>query len=513
MLHWRHTSRALASSTGRTLRSSRPLRLSILCLLLLSFAPLGFGVIASLPPTRFGGSFQIFSELWAHLMASVPWYSGHSRPAEIAAASSRTWVPVFVPPGGDRGILWFGDRLKITFFESLDISLDAGKAGADQVVATVFPRMDLSGEYAVDEGGNVNLPRLGAFPTTGQTIASLQGMLAAAFHRVLGRTSDVHVEIVERQPIYVLGTVRNAGQFKHTPGMSVLQALADAGGRNLATADTSKAIENIRETERLHHEEAQLDGLLLKQAILLSERNNLDTIVVPPSIKSRLSQAAPDDRLNALAAGAAATLGIERKRYEQQRSLAERQVGIARFEREAQNLRADQLKDLLAKKQAKLHEMEGIAAHGSVSQFKITDMSVEVSELLTRQEDLRVSVARAERGVLEAEAVLAKLETDRSIELEKVIATGQRDIDDCRRSIASMRAVIKVLSDGLPSLTDGSPGTLNLTITRRVPAGQTVIQADETTSLLPGDVLEVNSSSRSNPTASSDVLNEKSLQN
>ena len=37
----------------------------------------------------------------------------------------------------------------------------------------------------------------------------------------------------------------------------------------------------------------------------------------------------------------------ERKRYQQQLSLAERQVAIARVEIEAQNLRADQLKTLV----------------------------------------------------------------------------------------------------------------------------------------------------------------------
>ena len=74
-------------------------------------------------------------------------------------------------------------------------------------------------------------------------------------------------------------TVRNAGTFKHTPGMTVLQALAGAGGTDLGTADTSKAIESIRETERLHQAQDRFDRLLVKQARLIAQRDNSDTMV------------------------------------------------------------------------------------------------------------------------------------------------------------------------------------------------------------------------------------------
>jgi polysaccharide biosynthesis/export protein ExoF len=352
-------------------------------------------------------------------------------------------------------------------------------------------------------------PRLGAFPATGQTVAALQSALAASFERTIGRTSDVQVAIVERQPIYVLGAVRSTGPFKHVPNMTVLQALADAGGPDTATADTSRTIENIRETAHLHQNENQLDSLLLKHAVLRAQRDNSDTMQAPAEIRSRLFQGAPGDGLAALVAGAAATLGVERKRFEQQLSLAERQVDLAQLEREAQTLRANQLKDLLARKQTKLHEMEAVAARGSVSQFKIIDMGVEVSELLVRQEDLRVALAQAERRLVEAEAALAKVETDHSMEVEQALAATQREIDDCRRSIASMRAVTQVLRDALPKVAAESDETQGFRITRRVPMGLTVFQADETTSLLPGDVLQVSSANRTDTAISGLTRNTK----
>ncbi|HET7880243.1 MAG TPA: polysaccharide biosynthesis/export family protein [Acetobacteraceae bacterium] len=470
------------------LRASRLLRASVVCLLTLSLVPLGFGIASGLPSGYLNRVAQALSEKWERLIYSLPWNTARPQQAENVAAGVRSWVSVPVAQGGDHGVAWYGDRLKITFLESLSLALDGAKTGTDQVVDTIFPRMDLSAEYLVDEDGNISVPRLGTFPAVGQPIAALQSALAAAFQRALGRSSDVAATVVERQPIYILGMVRNAGSFRYTPGMTVLQALANAGGANDATVDTSRAIENIRETERLHRAEEQLNHLLLNQAVLIAERSGSDGIVVPPDIQSRLAQAGSHGGIDLMLAGATARLGIERKSYQERHSLAERQVGIARYEREAQNLRGEQLQDLLAKKQAKLHEMEHIAARGSVSQFKITDMSADVADLTARQQDLRAALAQAERGLVEAEAALTKLDTEHSVELEKAITAGQQEIDDCRRSIASMQAVTRILSGGS---TDGVSGPLGFKVTRRVPDGMTVMDADETTWLMPGDVLQV----------------------
>src|SRR4029077_12367140 len=100
----------------------------------------------------------------------------------------------------------------------------------------------------------------------------------------------------------VMGAVRGVGPYKHAPGMTVLQALATAGGHDTAASDTSTAIENIRETQRLRQAEDHLSSLLLKRAMLLAQRDNSDTMQAPPEIAARLSQAAPEDGLNAMIA-------------------------------------------------------------------------------------------------------------------------------------------------------------------------------------------------------------------
>ena len=236
--------------------------------------------------------------------------------------------------------------------------------------------------------------------------------------------------ILERKPIYVLGPVRNAGTFKHIPGMIVLQALADAGGLAVGVADTSSAIESIRETERLRQGEARVDRLLVKQAGLTAQRDGLDTITLPAGIRSRMSATGQHDGLNGLVAGAVATMNIERRGYQQLLALAERQVQIARVELRAQNLRIVQLKALAARKTGKLRDLEEIAARGSVSQYKLADVNIEISELAARAEDLQVSVAQAEGRLAEAEMAQAKIELGHAAEINRDLAATQQEIDE-----------------------------------------------------------------------------------
>ena len=46
---------------------------------------------------------------------------------------------------------------------------------------------------------------------------------------------------LERQPVYVLGPVKNPGAYKYAPGMTVLHAVALAGGLDRAPVEPGPA--------------------------------------------------------------------------------------------------------------------------------------------------------------------------------------------------------------------------------------------------------------------------------
>jgi chromosome segregation ATPase len=215
---------------------------------------------------------------------------------------------------------------------------------------------------------------------------------------------------------------------------------------------------------------------------------------MPASIRRRLSGTElrnEPSRLDAAMAEAGKTMTLERKAHEQQVALAEQQASIARLELEAQNLRADQLKELVAKKQTMLRELEAIATHGSVSQYKLLDMKVDISGLLAQQDDLRASVAQAARRLAEAEFAKEKVEVDYDIELEKELTATQHDIDDCARSITAIRAVLNVLRSSAASAAGGFEGGPTVIVTRREASGLVNFAATPSTALMPGAVLQV----------------------
>ncbi len=493
--------------------SSRTLRLSLVLLLLVSLVPLGFGIRATMSQQRIADLADIGSAVSRRLLDALP---GFHRSRELQAPAASTANTTSLPPvqtdvpGNaevtQTGQVTYGDRLKISFFESLGVTLDGSGSAAGQSVATVFPRMDISGEYTVDEGGAINLPRLGQFTAAGQTIQGLQAALAAKFKRALGRTSDVQVAIASREPVYITGKVRTAGALKYTPGMIVLQAMANAGGTDSAVADTSKDIERIRETERLHQAEDRLDQLRVKQAGLIALRDSADGLELPAGIRSRLD----DKRLQDMLTRATATLSLERKGRRQGLELAKRRVSIAELEVQSQQFRIDQLKDLVARKQEVLQAVKSIAAHGSVSQFKVIDMGAQISELEARQQDLRVALAQAQQHLVEAMSAKAHIEFDNSLRTEQALATTADEIEDCKRSITSMRAVVQVLQDGpIPA----SPDHLNLKITRKTQGRFKVIPATEMTQLMPGDVLQVGPGRSAAPLPSRTTSAPQDLQN
>lgn len=103
--------------------------------------------------------------------------------------------------------------------------------GGDQVRIIVFGEDQLTGEYRVDDQGRIAIPLLGEMGAVGLTTEALAAKIGAALKgRNLLRAPSVSVEVLAYRPIFVLGEVAKPGQYPYQPGMTVLTAVAIAGG-------------------------------------------------------------------------------------------------------------------------------------------------------------------------------------------------------------------------------------------------------------------------------------------
>lgn len=119
-----------------------------------------------------------------------------------------------------------GERYSVDEQLSETYLLGAG----DKVRVTVFNEPTLSGEFFVSGDGAVSLPLVGDVPASNKTTKDV----SAEFARLLAdgylRDPRVSMEVITYRPFFILGEVATAGQYPYVTGMTVLNAVATAGG-------------------------------------------------------------------------------------------------------------------------------------------------------------------------------------------------------------------------------------------------------------------------------------------
>jgi polysaccharide export outer membrane protein len=104
--------------------------------------------------------------------------------------------------------------------------LDAG----DRLRVVVYGQEGLTNTYAIDAGGSITLPLIGAVRARGLTPAGLAAEITGKLRNGYIREPSVAVEIEAYRPFFILGEVAAPGQYPYVPNMSVESAVAIAGG-------------------------------------------------------------------------------------------------------------------------------------------------------------------------------------------------------------------------------------------------------------------------------------------
>lgn len=101
----------------------------------------------------------------------------------------------------------------------------------DKVRLTVYNEDTLSGEYEVDGSGNLSIQLVGAIPAAGRTVPEVIAMVTAALKGGgYMLNPSVAMEVLNYRPFYVIGEVKNPGKYAYVSDMTMLNAVALAGG-------------------------------------------------------------------------------------------------------------------------------------------------------------------------------------------------------------------------------------------------------------------------------------------
>lgn len=97
----------------------------------------------------------------------------------------------------------------------------------DVIRLNIWRELDLTGQFLVQEDGTAVLPKIGPIHVTGYTPSELKDHLIEEYSKTLRNPS---IEVVVLRRILITGQVANEGVYPVDPTMSLVEALALAGG-------------------------------------------------------------------------------------------------------------------------------------------------------------------------------------------------------------------------------------------------------------------------------------------
>jgi polysaccharide biosynthesis/export protein len=363
-------------------------------------------------------------------------------------------------------------------------------ASGDRIGVTVIGQPDLSGETTVDQTGNIRLPIVGDINAVNLTASELEKRIVASLEQGYVRNPVVSVKIAEYRPVYVLGMVRLPGAYPYREGISVLGAIARAGGIGASeTQQTNLLSELLQSEERLRLLEISRAALLTKRARLIAQQNGAEIIEFPDISGSVI------DTTRMVQIRESEQSAFEAERKAEQRELEALQNQIPRLQAEIASL----------KQQATLETQQRDLNHQLVVDYEAllkTGLGRKPTYIETKREEARIegNIERLRSDSLRADLAMNEVQfkiTELHNSYQRRVMTELRDTDRqllaLTVSLPSAQRARQARGQQVGMLTAEQAQQPTITVVR--PNGTTIVKLDTAVDVLlqPGDVVQVGS--------------------
>lgn len=381
------------------------------------------------------------------------------------------------------GLVWLGAAQAATPYmlgvsDKLTIKVVQWKA-AD---STFEEWTALGGEYVVGADGNVNFPMVGPTEGAGKTSADLALSLGGALKQTLGLSTapTVTVEVTTYGPIYVSGDVGSPGEYPFAPNLTVVKALALAGGeRRSAEAVSRPEREMLTTSGALTVLEDEYRRLLVRRARLDAELAGQQQIAVPPELEGAAD-------LDALLAAETAILAAQRRQAEAQSTSLTDQVSLLNSQIDAFGQKQTGTEAQLVTAREQLDKITSLSDDGLALASRVASLQTNVSDLESRLLDTQTTTLQAQQDIAAAEREQARLTDQRisDLSLERQTVDGQ--IAALQLKISTQQGLVQeaALFTGM-----ALPGALAPTYSYVIVRDGEEVAADLTTPLIAGDVV------------------------
>jgi glycosyltransferase involved in cell wall biosynthesis/protein involved in polysaccharide export with SLBB domain len=421
-------------------------------------------------------------------VTSVPAYANAAATSTISPSQDCTPKDAADPAGASgKGVaIGRGDKIKMSFYEVLPTQ--DGKWGGERQQlkepAKAFQlRAELSAEYIVQDDGAVAIPMLGQFNAAGHRTSDFQRQVECAFDAFLGRKGFVNVLSVVNPPIYVIGQIKNAGSYDYTPGMTVLHAVALAGGFDKAPVEPWVVAELTRETERLQTALDRAMRMMARSTAIEAARTT-----GRPAVPAELANLAGKEKAKALVYNEFAPRRAEMQALASDEASMKGAVESASAEMELQKARLPILNQSIELRKERVANLNKLMSSGTIARPVVIQAQTELMEVQDRNQQTlnslnlardRYNQARQQLQARQDQAEVNSQKDASEARAEATIAAGESDAAaNVLRAMARTRL--------------STPASLDteFVIVRRQGDGVAEFSATGTTVLQPGDLVQ-----------------------
>jgi polysaccharide biosynthesis/export protein len=361
-------------------------------------------------------------------------------------------------------------------------------APGDRIAVTVFGEAELSGEFPIDETGNIQMPLVGTISVGRITIEECRQRLIERLTDGFLKKPAVSVRISEFRPIYVLGDVRAPGSYPFRVGLSGTGAIALAGGIGSSEVRQGTAMADLLAAEeRVTVLEWTRRRTIVRLARLEAERDGKGTFDV-----SKISDAAGPD-IARLVLEERQQLSAEQKAHEHTLGLLRHQMPKLQTEIEATQEQIVSETRQLQLSQARVKEYERLAKLGLSQVFRELEFQGQTTQREGNIARLKAEQARLDARLGDLNLRLHEVENTRQTRISAELRETKVRLRDIESSLPSAREVLALRQQqaGLISEEDGIAHSYRIFLLRGQGGRLQPVLVSEEIAIEPGDILEV----------------------
>ncbi len=138
----------------------------------------------------------------------------------------------------------------------------------DKIHVTVYEEKELTGDYDVNDQGEIALPLIGPVKIAGKTITEAEALITQRYGKDYLVHPRVNVQVLNYRPFFILGEVKSPGSYPYINGMTVVNAIALAGGYTVRASSNNILIKRGADPgageQRVKEDSAVLPGDVIR---------------------------------------------------------------------------------------------------------------------------------------------------------------------------------------------------------------------------------------------------------